>query len=154
MSFSLASDSSVLKVVVSKDSAVKCSPEEYQSYLEDLDESKLKLEGEPTRFVMSKTLNFKAHQELLRAQAKFGVKGKVEPDLSYILVEVRLSLKDVENPKDLPLNKQIIYKRDSDGFCSEDLVAGLQSHGVLMDLQIALSNSKSKKEDLALTKKN
>ncbi len=70
------------------------------------------------------------------------------------MAEIRLSLKDVKNPSDLSLDKHILFKRDSDGFASRDLIAGLQSHGVLMELQVALQNSKSTPKTDAVSKKN
>ena len=139
MSFSLVEDKKLFKVIVSKDSAVKCSDEEYQEYLKDLDESKLKLEGNPTRFVFKKQLSFAAHQLLMRSQARFE-KGEISPDLSSIMEEVRLHWVDVENPADLPEIQHIKYKKADDGFASRELVAALQSFGVLLELKTAITH--------------
>ena len=49
MSFSIESTDTTIKVVVSKDTAVNCSDEDYEKYTETLDESLLNLQAEPTR---------------------------------------------------------------------------------------------------------
>jgi len=133
MSFSIESTDATIKVVVSKDSAVNCTEDEYEKYTETLDESLLKLEGEPTRFLLRKNLSYEASQKVMDAQATF-VKGKVQMKMSYVMEEVRASWIGVENPSDLPADKCLVWKRDNDSLASRDLVALLQSSGVLMDL--------------------
>lgn len=132
MSFSIESTDATIKVVVSKDSAVNCTEEEYEQYSETLDESLLKLEGEPTRFILKKNLSYEASQKVMDAQATF-VKGKVQMKMSYVMEEVRASWIGVENPADL-VGKGIVWKRDNDSLASRELVALLQNSGVLMDL--------------------
>ena len=152
MAFTLSDDKATSEVVVSKDSAVKCSSDEYKEYLKDLDESLLKLEGMPTRFVLRKRLDYKAHQILLRSQAT--VEGqKIKVDLSSLIVQVRLHLIDVINPPDLAVDQHILFKKDSDGYASKELIAGLQSFGVLVELRTALESFDEQK-DTELTKKN
>ena len=133
MAFSIESADATIKVVVSKDSAVNCTDDEYEKYTETLDESLLNLEGDPTRFVLKKNLTYEASQKVMDAQASF-VKGKVEMKMSYVLEEVRAAWIGVENPPDLAKDKCIIWKRDNDGLSNKQLVAGLQNSGVLMDL--------------------
>ena len=153
MAFSLSDDKATVKIVVSKDSAVKCSDEEFKEYLKDLDETKLKLDGCPTRFVFRKTLDYKGHQILLRSQATIE-KGQVHADISSILTDVRLHWVGVENPPDLPLNKQIIFKKESDGYASKELVAKLQSFGVLMEISVALKATQGVAKADVTAKKN
>jgi hypothetical protein len=133
MSFSIESVDSTIKVVVSKDSAVNCSEEEYAKYAETLDESLLNLEGEPTRFVLRKNLTYEASQKVMDAQASFH-KGKVQMKMSYVMEEIRAAWVGVENPPELPKEKHIVWKRDNDGLANREQVAGLQNAGVLMDL--------------------
>lgn len=153
MAFILSDDKATVKLIVSKDSAVKCSDDDFKEYLKDLDESRLKLDGVPTRFVFKKTLDYKGHQILLRSQAVVD-KGQVHADISSILTDVRLHWVGVENPPDLPLNQQIIFKRDSDGYASKELVAQLQSFGVLMELQAALKGSQGEAKADVTAKKS
>ena len=133
MAFSIESADATVKVVVSKDSAVNCTDDEYEKYTETLDESFLNLDGDPTRFVLKKNLTYEASQKVMDAQAHF-VKGKVEMKMSYVLEEVRAAWIGVENPPDLAKEKCIIWKRENDGLANRQLVAGLQNSGVLMDL--------------------
>lgn len=139
MALIIDSTAATISVVVSKDSAVNCTEEEYDEYLKDLDESHLCLDGEPTRFVLRKNLPYEASQRVMDAQASY-VKGQVKMQMSYVLEEVRASLIDIVNPSDLPKEKQLVYKRHSDGLCSKEIIGLLQSYGVLMDLYRARSN--------------
>lgn len=140
MAFVLADDKGTIKVIVSGDSAVKCSPEEYQLYLKDLDESRLNLEGNPTRFVLKKRLDYKTHQLLIRAQAKV-VGNKIQTDLASILEEVRIRLIDIENPADLPPEQHVKFIKDKDGYADKELIAALYSFGAVMEMQVAVKNS-------------
>lgn len=133
MAFSIEPADKTIKVVVSKDSAVHCSEDDYEKYTETLDESLLHLEGDPTRFVLRKNLTYEASQKVMDAQASF-VKGKVQMNMSYVLEEVRASWIGVENPPDVSKIDAIVWKRDNDGLANKQLVAGLQNAGVLMDL--------------------
>lgn len=150
MPFQLETPKASVKVVVSKDSAVTCSSEDYDKYLETLDETLLNLSGAPTRFVLRKTLPYDAQQKVMNAQASYE-KGKVKINMAYVMEEVRLALVDIEHEEDVPNINQLKYKKDSDGYCSKDLVAGLQGAGVLMDLYRARQNASGspKADDLA-----
>ena len=153
MAFVLGATTDKVRVIVSKDSAVKCSDEEYSKYLETNDEALLNLEGSPTRWILAQNLDYKSHQILMNMQATVGAKGKMDFNIGYILEEVRMALVGVENAENLPLNQQIIFKKENDGYAQKELIAGLHSAGVLMDLHTARSNFKNV-ESTELTKKN
>ena len=152
MAFTLSGVKATIEVVVSKDSCVKCSNDEYQEYLKELDESLLKLEGCPTRFVLRKRLDYKANQILLRSQGYLEGKN-FKVDLSVIMEQVRLHLTDIINPPDLPADQHIEFKKDSDGYASKELISSLQNSGVLTELRVALESFDTAKES-DLTKKN
>jgi hypothetical protein len=135
MAFSISKPDQTIEAIVSKDSALDCTPEDYDAYLENLDEAKLKFKAgdEPTRFVMRKTLPYEASQKVMNSQASID-KGKVTLNMSYVMEEVRLALVDIKNPSHLPGDQHIEFKRENDGYCSKALIAGLQAAGVLMDL--------------------
>jgi len=139
MSFSLGDELGTVKIIVHKDSAIGNS-KKYDEYLKDFDETKLELSGEPTRFVLKKTLDYRANQVLMRAQMT--QKGKdLSFDLSSTMEQVRLHLVEIENPQSLPVEQHIEFKRDSDGYASKKIVAGLVGHGVLMDLYTGAQNA-------------
>ena len=136
MGFAIESTDSVIKVIVSKDTAVNCSDEDYEKYTETLDESLLNLQGEPTRFVMKKNLSYEANQRVMDAQASFH-KGQVQMKMSYVLEEVRACWIGIENPPGV--EKAMVFKRENDGLASKQLVSALHNAGVLMDLYKARS---------------
>lgn len=135
MAFSLSKPNRVVEVIVSKDSALESGEKEYDKYLESLDESHLRVrQGDvPTRFVLRKVLPYEASQKVMNSQASYD-RGKVKLNMAYIMEEVRVSLVDIKNPEHIPPESRIEFKRDDDGYCSKQLVAGLHGAGVLMDL--------------------
>jgi hypothetical protein len=140
MALIISKNEGQIKVVSSKDGSVNCSTEDYKSYLETLDETLLKLEGEPTRFVMQKGLSYKDQQVIKDAQIK--MKGKdMSFQLSYMMEEVRLSLLDIENPMTMRPEDRIEYKKESDGRTSKALIAMLESAGIVGELFSARHNS-------------
>jgi len=135
------SSKGTIEVITRKDSAVShCTEEQYDSYLEDLDEEKLELtEEQPTRFVLRKVLPYEATQEILSQQVKVE-KGKTQLNIGYILEEVRRSLVDIKNPEGIPDTDKILFKRDSDGAANKELVNALHNAGLAMDLWRARQN--------------
>lgn len=140
MALILTKNDGNIKVISSKDSSVKCDEEAYKLYTETLDEELLELEGVPTRFILKKGLNYKEQQIVKDAQIQ--MKGKeFSISLSYMMEEVRLALVDIENPADLPDTQKILYKKASDGRASQELIALLESAGIVSELFTARSNA-------------
>jgi len=133
MALKLPSRNETYKVVLRIDSAVGCSAEEYDRYLETLDESLLKLKEEPTRFVMRKVLPYRLASQVQDMQFGFE-KNEVKVRSSFMLEEVRCSLVGIENPPHIPESEKIEFKAHGDGGASEDLMASLGAAGVAMDL--------------------
>ena len=103
------------------------SEEEYEEYLKDLDESKLPVVSEPTRFLMKKTLPYKDTKRVMNSQVSFD-DGKPNVNVSFIMDEVRCALVGIEGPG------AETFKKDKDGYASMDIVNSLYNSGVLMDL--------------------
>lgn len=129
------------KIILERDDALESSKEDHEAYLKaGLKEELLKFkEGkQPTRFVMRKTLDYDSQQQILNEQIQYkrSNKGKMEQQLnmSFVLSEVKNSLVDIENPADLPEEQHIIYKNDSDGSTSKDLISLLHGAGIVMEL--------------------
>lgn len=142
------------EVVLKIDSAIdseKCSSDDYNEYLKTGNEGLLHLKEEATRFVMTKTLNYKNAKKIQRAQFSSN-DGKPEFDFSSIMEEVRLSLVDIKNPASVPKEDHIEFKQHGEGGASDDLMAKLVAVGAVMDLWTALKNSAVKSD--ALVKKN
>ena len=152
MAFLVDSTTSYVEVIVSKDTAIDCSDEDYDKYLETLDESLLKLTCDPTRFVLRKNLPYEASQKVMNAQATYD-KGKVQMQMSYVMEEVRAALIDIKYPDEVPKEDRLEFKRESDGLASKHLISILQGAGVLMDLFRARSAQSSGPKDDAAKKK-
>jgi len=130
-----------IKVISRRDRTIQeVTPEAYEAYLVDLDESILGITEETkcTRFVLRKVLTYKAQLKVKNAQVSME-DGVVKPQLSFMSEEVRLSLMDIENP-DVPEDHKkylLTYKRENDGGAGYNLMAILESAGVVNDLYAA-----------------
>jgi len=156
MSLKLPSRTDTIKVIVKADSAIfwpesdEEKDEIWANYLKTLNEDLLLFkEGEkPTRFVMRKVLNYDQAQKVQNQQMTMK-DGQIQVQMSFIMEEVRQSIVDIENPEYVPLPDRIQFKKDSDGGCSKEIVEGLHSIGVVMDLYTARQNVTGKfSEDL------
>lgn len=156
MALRLPSLTDTFKVVLKSpiESAVTCSDEEYQKYLESLDESYLKLSGEPTRFVMRKVLPAIAQAEVTNSQFEMQ-DGEMKVKLGFIQKEVQASIVDIENPSDLPPSERIEFKRQPGllGGLHDDIFAQLGAAGVVMDLYRAKQSAIGSRKDDLLKKK-
>jgi hypothetical protein len=152
MPFLVDSTASTVEVVVSKDTAIGCSEEEYEKYIECLDESILKLTCEPTRFVLRKNLPYEASQKVMNAQATYE-KGRVQMQMSFVMEEVRAALIDIKSPPEVPKSDRLEFKRENDGLASKQLISILQGSGVLMDIFRARSAVSSGPKDETAKKK-
>lgn len=157
MAFLLSKDSEIVKVIARCDDSLICDDVEafekaYESYLEDLDESKLQFsEGcEPTRFLLKRNLNLKEHIKIKNDQVKVTNKGEfLLQQGSYQVEEVRMSLVGIENPPNVI--GCLEYKADGAGGASKDLLEKLVMAGIVDDLHSVLTNIKKNKK---LNKKN
>jgi len=135
-----------LKVISHKDGAVRDTPDDdYESYLTDLDETKLKFAENviPTRFVMRKLLPHKLSMKIKNSMLRFS-EGEMQPQLSMINETVRYSLVGIEYPEDIPDNLKaniLKYKRSSDGGADPMLIQHLDNAGIVMELFTARSNA-------------
>lgn len=151
MALKLPSRNETYKVVLRIDSAVGCSPSDYEKYLETLDESLLQLKEEPTRFVMRKVLPYRLASAVQDMQFGFE-KNEVKVRSSFMLEEVRCSLVGIENPPHIPESEKIVFKADGDGGASEELMASLGAAGVTMDLYRTRQSFAPKKDQEDLKK--
>jgi hypothetical protein len=136
MSFDFDLDTnSTIKVIVHKDSAIKNVTEAvYEQYLKDLDEDKLSIEGEPTRFVKKKNLPYKETKRILDHQVGLDENKGVKLNMSFMHEEVRSALVGIEGPG-ADKFKMI------GGRASDDIINALVTKGVISDLYAARRNS-------------
>lgn len=135
MATRLNSSKGLLRIISKLDDAVPTdlTNEEWEAYTKTLDESILRLVGEPTYYVMRRSLPFEAQQEVANQQVGMSG-GKAILQFGYTLEEMRCALVDIENPKSVPLDQQITYRKDSDGFTHRELIADLNTAGYIADL--------------------
>lgn len=134
-----------IEVVVQKDAAITCSDEEYKQYTESFtkgagDESLLKLNGEPTRFVLRKTLPYEADLAIKDMQMSIDKGGEPKMRSSFLVEEVRMAMIDIKNPSNA--ESPIEFKRDADNYASKEIVQMLSNAGCIMDLWLAHNNAK------------
>jgi len=146
MALFISKNDGVIKVISRKDSAVNCDDEAYELYQKQLDEELLELEGDPTRFVLKRGLSYKEQQTVKDAQVKMDGK-KFSITLSYMMEEVRIALIDIENPGDIEESQKIIFKKADDGKASKELIAMLETFGVVTELFTARSNASGVLDD-------
>jgi hypothetical protein len=141
-----------LQVISSKDeSLLDVTPEAYEEYLKDLDESKLAFkEGEkPTYFVMKTVSSQKDLLEQKDAQTSVAIKAQKTgeaPIYSMMASSVRPVLKDMVTDG----VSQII--KDKSGLASDEFMAWLIQTDIVADLFRALEASKGV-TDVELAKK-
>jgi hypothetical protein len=152
MALKLPSRNETYKVVLRLDSAIGCEPDQYDRYLETLDESLLELKEEPTRFVLRKVLPYRLASGVQDKQFAFK-KGEMEVRSSFMLEEVRCSIVGIENPPHLPPEERLEFKADGDGGASEDLMAALGASGLAMDLYRTRQAINAKPNQEAVKKK-
>lgn len=150
MAFELDLDNKkTLSIVVSKDSSIKNVAEEtYEEYLRDLDESKLAFDGEPTRFLLKKTLPYRDTKRVMNSQLGLDEDNKPKVNMSFIMDEVRCALVGMEGPG---ADK---FSKDRDGYASQDIVNVLYNKGVLMDLYNGRRNAAGELDDESVPKKS
>jgi hypothetical protein len=135
MGFELGLDKDeTIKVIVRNDSSIKSTTDEvYAEYLKDLDESRLSIEGEPTRFVLKKHLSYGDTQHVMDSQISVGEDGKPALKPSFLLEEVRRSWVGMEGPGSEVFQLQ-------NGRAPRELVNKLYQKQALMDLYNARHN--------------
>jgi len=149
MAVLLPTQRDTFEVIISIDSALDVSSEEWDRYRETLDESHLKFkEGmQPTRFVMRKVLPFSLAKKVQNDQVTTR-DGKMEVQLGFISEEVRASLVDIKNPEDVPQDQWIKFEKDKDGGASEKLMELLMAARIVDELYSARQVKVSKMSEL------
>lgn len=136
MAIKLSNNSVNLKVICRIDSAIPedLTDSEWDLYQNSLEESHLRLTEKPTYFIMKKSLNFGAQQNIVNQQINIDATGKPNLQLGYMLEEVRCALVDIENPSTIPVEEHIKYVKEIDGYASKELIAQLNSVGIVSQL--------------------
>ncbi len=131
-----------IEVILRVDSALDVTDEEYEAYLQDLDETKLKVKegGEPTRFVMKRNVPFKHATRIENNKVTYRDDGEVAMGMSFVTEEVRATLKDIKYGPSTPPEKRIVLKMTGDGLVDEKLMAAFMSAGIVQNLYNARAN--------------
>lgn len=142
MAFMLNMDTDkTVSIIVSKDSSIKgVSEDVYEEYLKTLDESKLPIQGTPTKFILKRTLPYKDTKRVMNSQVSFEG-GKASVNISFIMDEVRCALVGMEGPG------SEAFTKDKDGYASMEVVNSLYNAGVLMDLYNGRRNAAGENDE-------
>jgi len=154
MAIKLGSTKDIIKVIVRKDEAISdvVTDEEWKSYCETLDETKLTFKaGEiPTRFLLKTCLAYEAQEVVKNKQMTVGKDGKPNFNLGYTMEETRCALVGIENPTNVPEDQHVLFIKEIDGFASKDLISALFNAGYGDDLfsirQLHTKGSDNKKK--------
>lgn len=154
MAFELKVAKGNIEVILFQDSAVTCTRDEYNDYLQSFErddgpsEEILKLTDrkKATKFVLRRTLPFDRKQALRSKNIRVK-QNDIELDANYSSDLIRAALVDIVNPDDVPDTKAIRFKRDKDGLVSSELVNALDDAKVLPDLIAAYSAATSGGDD-------
>lgn len=141
MAIKLAEATEVIKVICHLDDCINCTDEEYEKYLETLDESILQLSDEadkfPVRFVLRTELNYKAQRQIKKDQVSVSEEGGMGVNMGFTMLDIRLSLIDIEHPS----SPKLEFSKGKDGLADQELVARLDSYGIAQDLYNARQNA-------------
>lgn len=142
----LLDSSENIEVVLSLDSALDITEEQWAEYQKEYDRSVLTFkEGQqPTLFILRRVLPL-GHQKKVDDQKVTYEKGEAKVTTSFIYDEVRAALIDIKNPDGVPDDKALTFKRDSDGLCHKDIIEMLAPSGMVHELYQARTVVTNKK---------
>ncbi len=146
-----------IKVIAFVDTALDdVSNETYDEYSKSLDESKLKFHSGqiPTRFVLDKVIDYKKAINIKNKQVSYNKSdsGKkftkdnldIQVNMGTQMMEsVRAILVDIEHPPGINPEqiKDITFKKGTDGLVCKELMALLDSAGIVTNLYYAFENN-------------
>ena len=144
-------DLSVVKLICKVDDVIGVSnqadddgdsprDEAYAEYLKELDESHLKLTSEPTRLILNFDLKGKDAETVKNSMlGNSGGGGGVSLALgTYQYTVARLTLKAIDNPSDMPLQDQILFKdHNGNGRPNDETLRRLDRIGALANILAA-----------------
>lgn len=139
-------DDETIEVIASIDDSLDCSEEEYDQYLESLDEDDLSFKNgmEPTRWVMTKILPYKVQKAIDNSRISMRQDGKKDPtinlNVSFRDETVRHALVGIKYPDSVPEDQRIKLKIFN-GRVDEKLMAKLNAAGITADLFMAHQNA-------------
>lgn len=153
MSVILQTKRDTFDVILSFDSALDVTEDEWKLYAETLNEGhlKFKLGMEPTRFVMRQVLPYGLAKKVQNEQVTYQ-DNKMQVNIGYMNEEVKASLIDIKNPADVPDELKIKFEKDKDGTASEKLMELLIASGVVSELfsarqaKLSVNSSLNKKK--------
>jgi hypothetical protein len=127
-------DLSCIKLICRSDDMIG-DTEGYPEYLKSLDESVLKLKGEPTYLILNFQLKGRDTEAIKNSMIK-GTDTEGNPTItlgSWQNAVARLTLKGIQNPSDMPLNDQVVW-REKDGKPTDDVLGLLDRCGAIGDI--------------------
>lgn len=127
-----------IQIVSELDDAIDMQASDWEEYKKTGDMSKLQFMAgkQPTIFLC----NFapKGHEASAIKDSMLGGRDdEGQPKLqlgSWSFKVVKFTLKDIQNPPDLPLEQQLKFKKDSQGYAHDDVVTELDRLGIVNEI--------------------
>lgn len=127
-----------LAIISKHDESVDLDKSNWDEYQKKLDPAHLVFkEGmQPTRFLCN--FELKGKEAVTIKNAIFG--GSDEDGKPLVTMGtwsyrvVKLTLKDIQNPEDLPLHEQVTMRKDDRGLAHDDLIGELDRYGIVDEI--------------------
>lgn len=128
----------MVEVISSKDDALDMEKSNYDEYVKTGDVSKLVfVEGkQPTRFICNFELSGR-EASYVKNEIMGGKDEDGKPKLSYGSWQHRVAkftLKDIQNPADVPREEQMELKKDDRGYVNDYTMGILERYGIVDDI--------------------
>jgi hypothetical protein len=132
-----------IKIVLSCDPSIG-EDADYEAYIQSLDESHLKLVGEPTRFLMRKRLKYAVSQKLKQSQMEYSGGGDAKMNGAFYMEEVRMRWCGIEQPAGA---KPVEFKKAGDGGAHPEMMEKLEDKNGTLELytgcQLSIKSSQN-----------
>lgn len=127
-----------VEVISRNDDALDMDKAEYDEYIKTGDISKLAFveNKQPTRFIVNFELSGK-EAALVKNEIMGGRDEDGKPKMSYGSWQHRVAkytLKDIQNPTDVPKEEQLELKKDSQGYVNDFTMGLLERYGIVDDI--------------------
>lgn len=127
-----------VEVISENDDALDLETSDFEEYKKTGDISHLKFIADktPTKFICNFALKSNEISSIKNSMiAGSDSEGKPVVTLgSWSFKVVKTCLKDIINPSDLLPEEKIVFKRDSQGYCHEDVLVVLDQLGILNEI--------------------
>lgn len=128
---------SAIEFVSKSDDALDLEKSDFDAYLSDADQKHLAFlpDAQPTVFVLNFDLSGKELATIKNAMGGVSEEGEAKVNFgSWANQIVRVCLKEIRNPPSVPLEAQLLLKRDKDGKVGDETLGILGRYGITEEI--------------------